>query len=153
MPTHYLGTNQEILALDAFIKLSRASEALLTRLQQYGTLRHLTPSQFSVLECLHHLGPLCPGEISAKLLKSGGNITLVIDNLEKQGLVQRQRDTEDRRMIIVSLTQAGHDLISQVLPGHVAVITAEMGCLTPEEQKTLGSLCQKLGKQECSGGD
>jgi MarR family 2-MHQ and catechol resistance regulon transcriptional repressor len=88
------------------------------------------------------------------LLKSGGNITLVIDNLEKQGLVQRERDPEDRRMIIVSLTPAGCELISKIFPAHVAAVVKELSYLTPEEQKTLGYLCRKLGKQEKSeGGD
>jgi MarR family 2-MHQ and catechol resistance regulon transcriptional repressor len=97
---------------------------------------------------------MCPGEISTKLLKSAGNITMVIDNLEKQGLVQRERDTEDRRMIIVSLTSTGRDLISKIFPAHVAAVVEEFGYLTPEEQKTLGYLCRKLGKQESSkGGD
>jgi MarR family 2-MHQ and catechol resistance regulon transcriptional repressor len=150
MPTHYQGTDQEILALDTFIKLSRASDALLARLNHRGTMTSLTVSQFGVLETLYHLGPLCPGDLSSKLLKSGGNLTLVIDNLEKQGLVQRERDTKDRRMIIVSLTPAGRDLISQIFPQHVAAITDELSCLTPEEQKTLGALCRKLGRKECS---
>jgi MarR family 2-MHQ and catechol resistance regulon transcriptional repressor len=150
MPTHYRGTDQEILALDTFIKFSRASDALQARLGQRGTLANLTFSQFAVLECLHHLGPLCPGDISTKLLKSGGNMTLVIDNLEKQGLVQRERNSKDRRMIIVSITPAGRDLISKILPDHVAAIVAEFGFLTPVEQKTLGDLCRKLGKQEMS---
>ncbi|GIK36350.1 MAG: MarR family transcriptional regulator [Chloroflexota bacterium] len=150
MPTHYLGTDQEILALDTFIKLSRASDALMARLSHRGTMTNLTVSQFGVLETLYHLGPLCPGDLSTKLLKSGGNITLVIDNLEKQGLVQRARDTKDRRMITISLTPAGRDLINQILPQHVAAITEELSCLTPEEQKTLGALCRKLGKKECS---
>jgi MarR family 2-MHQ and catechol resistance regulon transcriptional repressor len=148
MPTHYQGTEAEVLALDTFIKLSRATETLLARLSQRGAFHNLTVSQFGVLECLYHLGPLCPGEISTKLLKSGGNITLVIDNLEKQGLVQRERDTEDRRMIIVSLTPAGRDLISKIFPAHVAIVVEEFGYLTSEEQKTLGYLCRKLGKQE-----
>lgn len=150
MPTHYHGTDQEILALDTFIKLSRASDALIARLTQRGTMAHLTTSQFGVLETLYHLGPMCPGDLSTKLLKSGGNITLVIDNLEKQGLVQRERDTADRRMIIISLTLAGQALISQIFPAHAAAITEELSGLTPEEQKTLGYLCRKLGKKENS---
>ncbi len=148
MPTHYSGTDQEVLALDTFIKLSRASDALVARLNQRGTMAHLTTSQFGVLETLYHLGPMCPGDLSTKLLKSGGNITLVIDNLEKQGLVQRKRDTADRRMITVSLTPAGQALISQLFPAHAAAIAAELSCLTPEEQETLGNLCRKLGKKE-----
>jgi MarR family 2-MHQ and catechol resistance regulon transcriptional repressor len=152
MPTHYKGSAKEVLALDTFVKLNRASESLLARLQQHGTQSELTPSQFGVLEALYHLGPMCPGELSTKLLKSGGNITLVIDNLEKQGLVQRERDTHDRRMITVSLTPAGRELIGRIFPAHVAAIVEEMNCLTAEEQKTLGRLCRKLGKKECSTG-
>src|SRR5215510_5039886 len=122
MPTHYRGTPVEVLALDTFIKLSRASESVGARLIHGGTLGSLTESQFGVLETLLHLGPLCLGEISAKLLKSGGNITLVVDNLEKQGLVRRERDPDDRRMVVVSLTEAGEALIQQVMPRHVAAI-------------------------------
>lgn len=137
-----------MLALDTFIKFTRANDSLGARLQHHGTTGSLTMSQFGVLEALYHLGPMCPGEISSKLLKSGGNITLVIDNLEKQGLVSRERDNEDRRMVTVSLTEAGRELISRLLPEYVKSIVEELSSLTPEEQETLGQLCRKLGKKE-----
>ena len=146
MPTHYGGTESEVLALDTFIKLTRAFGSFATRLSQRDTIDGLTPSQFGVLETLYHLGPLCQSEIGAKLLLSGGNITMVIDNLEKRGLVERRRDDSDRRMVYVSLCDAGRELIAALFPGHVAAITAEMGVLTPEEQRLLGALCRKLGK-------
>lgn len=148
MPTHYRGTAEEVLALNTFIKLQRATISLEARLAHRGTMTDITATQFGVLEALYHLGPMCQGEISTKLLKSGGNITLVVDNLEKQGLVQRERDPHDRRMIVVSLTPAGHELISQLFPKHLAAIVEEMSILTPEEQQLLGDLCRKLGKQE-----
>lgn len=151
MPTHYQGTPQEKLTLDTFIKLTRAVESLLARLQHRGTMGGLTISQFGVLESLYHLGPMCPGELSTKLLKSGGNITLVIDNLEKQGLVSRERDAQDRRMVTVSLTETGHQLISRLFPAHVAALVEEMSYLTAGEQETLGHLCRKLGKPEPLG--
>ena len=148
MPTHYRGTEQEVLALDTFIKLTRASDAIGARLFQANTLGSLTPSQFGALEVLYHLGSLCQGDIGAKLLKSGGNVTLVIDNLEKRGLVTRRRDRDDRRFVTVSLTDAGRDLIMSILPGHVAAIVQEMNVLSAEEQRSLGQLCRKLGKKE-----
>jgi len=92
MPTHYRGTTEEVLALNTFIKLQRATNSLEARLAHRRTLIDITGTQFGVLETLYHLGPLCQGEISSKLLKSGGNITLVVDNLEKRGLVQRERN-------------------------------------------------------------
>ena len=148
MPTHYSGSPEERLALNTFIKLTRSVEALMTRLAQHGTLGDLTVSQFGVLEALYHLGPMCQNELAGKILKSSGNMTLVIDNLEKHGLVQRQRNTDDRRMVTVSLTQAGQELISAVLPGHVAAIQREMSILSPREQQELGDLCRKLGKAD-----
>lgn len=148
MPTHYRGTAEEVLALNTFIKLQRATISLEARLAHRRTMTDITATQFGVLEALYHLGPMCQGEISTKLLKSGGNITLVVDNLEKQGLVQREREPHDRRMIVVSLTPAGRELISQLFPKHLAAIVEEMSILTPEEQQLLGDLCRKLGKQE-----
>lgn len=148
MPTHYSGTAQEKLALNTFIKLTRAAEALQTRLHQRGTLGDLTVSQFGVLEALYHLGSMCQNELGAKILKSSGNMTMVIDNLEKLGLVTRQRSAEDRRMVTVSLTDSGRNKVEQILPRHVEAITEEMKTLSIEEQELLGNLCRKLGKGE-----
>jgi len=147
MPTHYQGSPQEITALNAFIKLTRAVESLSSRLAQRKTQGDLSVSQFGVLETIYHLGPMCQSEIAGKLLKSGGNITLVIDNLEKRGLVRRSRHPEDRRMTVVTLTKSGRELIQELLPGHVAAIVEEMSVLTPAEQRQLGDLCRRLGKQ------
>ena len=145
MPTHWKGTEEEIRVLNAFIKLNRAVDSLHLRLNQKGTLQEVTSSQFAVLEVLYHLGSLCQGEISAKILKSTGNMTMVIDNLEKHGYVRRRRDTEDRRMVHIELTEAGKNKIEEILPGHVAAIMEEMSSLTPKEQETLGELARKLG--------
>ncbi|MBN2146347.1 MAG: MarR family transcriptional regulator [Anaerolineales bacterium] len=146
MPTHYQGTERERRALNTFIKLNRAVVSLATRLSQRNTHPGLTPSQFGVLEALYHLGSMCQSEISTKLLLSTGNLTLVVDNLEKHGWVQRQRSPQDRRFVTVSLTQSGRELIQRILPGHVAAITEEMSMLDEQEQESLGELCRILGK-------
>ena len=108
----------------------------------------LTISQFGVLEALHHKGPLCQRDIAAKILKSTGNITLVIDNLEKQGLVKRERISEDRRYLTVTLTESGETLIRTVFSDVESAIVTEMDSLTSEEQETLGMLSKKLGLPE-----
>ena len=145
MPTHYKGKAEEILALDAYIKLTRATNSFENRVLARGTLGKLTLSQFAVLEALYHLGSMCQGQLSQKLLKSTGNMTMVVDNLEKNGLVRRVRSLEDRRMINIELTSLGTEVIAQVLPLHVSAITAEMSVLTPAEQATLSQLARKLG--------
>jgi MarR family transcriptional regulator, 2-MHQ and catechol-resistance regulon repressor len=148
MPTHYKGTPQEELALNTYIKLSRATSAFESRLAVYRNLEGLTVTQFGVLEVLFHMGSMCQNEIGHKLLKSGGNMTLVIDNLEKRQLVRRERKSDDRRMIMVNLTDEGRKMITRIFPHHVEAITREMNVLTPDEQATLGRLCRKLGTQE-----
>ena len=101
--------------------------------------------QFGVLEALLHLGPMTQCVLGEKLLRSGGNITLVIDNLEKHGLVRRERQTEDRRTIVIHLTPKGMRLIKRVFPAHAKMILKEMSQLEPKEQEDLRRLCRKLG--------
>ena len=147
MGTRYLGTQEQVLALDTFIKLVRATDSVSNRIHRHLAETDLTVSQFGVLEALFHLGPLNQRDLAEKLLKSGGNMTLVIDNLEKRELVKREREVDDRRCIKVCLTQKGHQLISRIFPSHVAAVVNEIGILTPDEQKELGRLCRKLGKK------
>ena len=146
MPTHYEGKPEEILALDTLIKLTRANLALEARMSERGTIGSLTTSQFGVLETLYHLGPLCQGELSRKQLKSTGNMTLVLDNLEKRNLVRRVRSVQDRRMVLIELLPAGRALIEEIFPAHAAAVTEEMSVLTAKEQVELGRLLRKLGR-------
>ena len=72
----------------------------------------------------------------------------VIDKLEARGFVKRRRSQEDRRCVFVHLTEDGREKIEEVLPVHVAAITAEMNRLSPDEQKEFGRLCRKFGREE-----
>ena len=146
MPTHFTGSRAEMRTLDTFIKLTRCTNSVLARLAERNTVGDLTYSQFAVLEALYHLGSMTQGEISNKVLKSGSNITTVIDNLERDGMVRRERDAKDRRVINVHLTEAGKGKVEAVLPGHVAALVQEFSVLSASEQQTLGELCRKLGK-------
>lgn len=146
MGNHYRGTPDEISALDAYIKLMRAADSITGRINRHLTEENLTISQFGVLEALHHLGPLCQRDIAQKILKSTGNITMVIDNLEKRGLVIRERVATDRRFLTVRLTIAGQELIARIFPRHATVICNEMATLNRNEQAELARLCRKLGR-------
>ena len=145
MPTHFNGTLEEKRALDVYIKLSRASESCGLRINAHLQRYNLTVSQFGALEALYHLGPMQPGELGAKILKSSGNMTTVIDNLEKRGLVERHRQQDDRRCISIHLTRAGEDLITEILPDHIKGVVETVSILSEEEQAQLGDLCRKLG--------
>jgi len=148
MPTHYQGSSTEIRALDALIKLTRAAESVSVRVNAHLREHQLTVSQFGVLEALYHLGPLQTGELGEKILKSSGNMTLVIDNLERRGLVQRQRLEGDRRCIDVHLTGEGEALVREILPRHVEGVVNTFAVLSPDEQMQLGELCRRLGLRD-----
>lgn len=144
MGTRHRGTIEEINALNAFIKLQRAAESVSARV--HATLpQGLTVTQFGVLESLHHIGPLCQGELAEKLLRSGGNLTLVVDNLEKAGLVLRERDPADRRFVVVKLTERGSAFIASIFPQIAANVSREMNRLSSTELLDLGRLCKKVG--------
>lgn len=145
MPTHYSGTPQQVLALDTAIKLTRAAASLEACLFEGAFLEGLTPSQFLVLDALYHLGPLSQGEVSRKVFKSTGNITLVLDNLEKRAYLRREREQRDRRVVTLHLTPGGELVIRRVLPQVAARLSALMSALSPQQQQTLADLCRTLG--------
>jgi MarR family 2-MHQ and catechol resistance regulon transcriptional repressor len=147
MPTKYRGDEEEVRALNALITLLRASEAFGNSLQRELAGKRLTSSQFGVLEALLHLGPLCQGDLAAKLLRSCASTTAVVEGLEKKGLVVRQRTEEDKRFVRVALTGKGRKLIGEIFPGHVRTVTRLFRVLTDGEQDELRRLCRKLGTQ------
>ena len=147
MPTHYTGDETTRRALDAFIKISRARKVLSIQTSQLLAEYGLSESQFGALEALYYLGPMCQKEIGDKLLVTGGNMTMVINNLEKRQLVSRERAEEDRRQMVVSLTGKGQQLIAELFPQHAQNIVKLMGVLDAEQQEQLGQLCKMLGLQ------
>jgi MarR family 2-MHQ and catechol resistance regulon transcriptional repressor len=145
MSTKFKGTAEQRQALDLFVKLARASESFFARSLKSTAESGLTPTQFGVLETLFHLGPLKPSTLAEKHLKSRNNLSVVIDHLERDGLVERIRCPEDRRAQWVHLTKCGEEKIRGVFPVFVEAVTAEASILTPEEQVQLASLLKKLG--------
>ncbi|MDX1671248.1 MAG: MarR family transcriptional regulator [Balneolaceae bacterium] len=148
MGTHYRGSEQEKRILDTFIKFMRASESVTGRLNKHLSEADLTVSQFGILEALHHLGPLNQKALGEKLLKSGGNITMVVDNLEKSGCVERVQDPEDRRSVQIHLTDEGKKFIQSFFPKHLEEIKKEFSVLNKKEMEELARICKKLGLQK-----
>ena len=145
MGTHFKGSKKEIRALNSYIKLLRAADSLNSKVNSELAKAGLSESQFNVLDALYHLGPLTQKDLGKKLLRSGGNITMVIDNLEKSGYVKRKRGKDDRRFFIVHITEKGEEKIKNVLPLQVELITEQMNKLNKNEQLELQKLCKKVG--------
>ncbi|MCC6475529.1 MarR family transcriptional regulator [bacterium] len=146
MGTKYTGNASEVRALDAYIKLMRAAESVTTRVSRSLQPYDLTVSQFGILETLMHLGQQHQNDLGEKLLKSSGNITLVVDNLEKRGLIVREKCLEDRRYVWVKLTSDGDKFIRDLFPKMVTIITESMIVLSPFELEKLGEYSKQVGQ-------
>ncbi|MGA7852971.1 MAG: MarR family transcriptional regulator [Candidatus Acidiferrales bacterium] len=146
MPTHFEGCEGTVRALNAYINLVRASDSVLSKIGTHLESEGVTQGQFAVLEALLHLGPMCQHALAAKLLRSGGNMTLVVDNLQKQGWVKRVRQEKDRRMVQIHLTPKGKRLVTRIFPEHAKAIARVMSELTSAEQEELRRIARKLGR-------
>lgn len=146
MSRHFHGSPGQERALDAYVKLLRASETLHSEATRSLAEQGLSSSQFGVLEALYHVGPMCLSELAQKILKTSGNLTMVVGNLEKRGLVIRQQQSEDRRFVTAAITDKGRKLMARIFPAHLERIVELMERLSPAQQEELGRLCRRLGK-------
>ena len=108
---------------------------------QYG----LTMGQFAVLEALYHKGDMTVGQVQEKILSSCGTIPVIVNNLEKRGLLLRCQDAGDKRRCILHLTEAGNKLIEQVYPLNEEKIIEMMSLWTEDEKRQLAALLKKFG--------
>jgi len=132
-------------SLDLFVVLSR-SYNWVTAYTNRDIRRHgLNPTEFGVLEVLYHKGPQPLQQIGEKILISSGNITYVVDKLEKKQLLVRKPCAEDRRVIFAELTEKGHQFLSDIFPAHTKAVEHAVSGLTPEEKKQAIVLLKKLG--------
>jgi MarR family 2-MHQ and catechol resistance regulon transcriptional repressor len=139
------------VALTMWVKLARATATFGKLTQEHVRTFGLTEPQFGALECLGHLGPMTIGQLCKKQLVSGGNMTVVVDNLEKEGLVERVPSKEDRRSILVRLTDKGTKLFNDIFEQHAQYVAKLASVLTEDEQEELGRLLKKLGVSLSAG--
>lgn len=153
MGTKYKGSTEEVRALNAYIALARASEAVESRAHAHLKASGITVRQLAVLEALYHLGSMRQSELAKKMLCTPGNITGVVDKLEEAKLVERRDQADDRRCNYLALTTKGQALIKRVFPRHVRDIVSAMSALSAREQEELRSICRKLGLAAAGGSE
>jgi len=101
-------------AVRAYVKLMRASRSVLARVEPALAARGLTPTQLGVLEALLHKGAMTHRELGRKVLTSAGNMSDVVDKLERRDLVARLPDPADRAFAEELVAPYG-PLVGQVL--------------------------------------
>ena len=132
------------LNLKTLIALSRTNQRIHRRTADRLVRHGLTLSQFAVLEALYHKGDMSIREIITTVLSSGGNMTVVIHNLIKLGMVTRCVHPEDKRASLVSITPQGSAKIEAIFPEHLADLAETFSNLDPEEKNSLIVLLKKV---------
>jgi DNA-binding MarR family transcriptional regulator len=137
----------DVAAMGLLGRLARlrahVGRAIDAELERHG----LSAPSFDVLATLRRSGPpyrLSPGELLATTMVTSGTMTNRIDQLEKAGLVERLDNPEDRRGVIIALTEQGFELVDKAVTAHVANQQRLVGVLSDEERKTLDALLAKF---------
>ena len=101
-------------------------------------------SDFAVLEVLLHMGPLPVNTIGKRVLLTSGSITTAIQRLEKKGLVQRERSRQDARVVLVTLSGEGRDLIESCSAKHAEKLDDLFASFSDEERYQFDKLITKF---------
>jgi len=138
-------TSPQDNSLELFIVLARAYNWItahpMRHVREYG----MNLTEFGVLDLLYHQGPQPLQRIGVKILISSGNITYVVDKLERKGLLKRNPSDKDRRVIFAEITDRGRAFMDDVFPRHAEVIRYAMSGLNHEEKEMAVRLLKKLG--------
>ena len=139
-------------AAHAFLHLLRAGDDAIHSCETYMTANGLTQGRFVVLmQLLKKMEDSPQSRTPAELANMSGvtraTMTGLIDTLERDGLVKREPDPVDRRMMSVRLTGQGHRVLHRVLPGHFRNMARIMSPLSDRERKTLVRLLTKVMQQ------
>lgn len=133
-----------------YLILMQTSKAVQERIRLEMSENNLTITEFSVLEVLFHKGKQTIQQIGHSILISSGSMTYVIDKLEQRGLLHRSACPDDRRVIHVTLTDLGKELMKRIMPKHQDLVDYMLGSLNNEEAETLVTLLKKVEKRVAS---
>jgi DNA-binding MarR family transcriptional regulator len=125
------------------IALGRSYQAAhrdsLTFFREHG----VTYRQFAVLEALYSKGPLTIQQIIDSVLSSSGNMTVVVRNLERRHWVVKNRNLDDKRSFIITLTEGGKNLTDVLLTQHMKNLSNFFCKLSQEEKQHIATLLKK----------
>ena len=124
--------------------LSRAKQSIGAQCDLRLVGHDLTHSQWMPLLRLHLNGPSSVAYLVSELAVDAGAVTRMLDRLEAKHLCKRERSNEDRRVVMVSLTEAGTQVSAELMAVLSDVFNAHLEGFTHEEWRTLIKLLQKF---------
>lgn len=129
-----------------FGRLERLRHHLAREMESTFAAHGLNAGSFDVLAALRRSGApyrLSPGDLLATMMITSGTLTNRLDQLEKARLIQRSRNPEDGRGVLIELTNTGFRTIEAAVTAHVETQTRLIALISPEDQAALGAMLQR----------
>jgi len=131
-------------AVDRIAKITKYLDRLTERtVSVFG----INTGEFRLLLLMHRQAPgtrMSAGALAERLNLSSSAMTNRLDRLEERGLILRERDPDDRRSVLVSITARGEDVVGQAVEQQAKRESDFLGALTPEEQRRLNASLRSL---------
>ena len=125
--------------------LMRTEALISNELARHLRDRGTSPAAFRLLATVAQSElPVCPHEIGERLSITRGAVSQLLDSLEEQGLVRRVPHAEDRRMLVVELTERARQLLDGLLPDYLAAERRVLDVLDESERAALHRLLAKI---------
>src|SRR5512134_1625484 len=146
MDREFIARREDHSALRVWLRLLTCTQLIERRVrsglrEEFGT----TLPRFDLMAQLErHREGLKMNELSRLLMVTGGNVTAIVDQLEKEGLVERLDEPDDRRAFRIRLTRAGQRSFAEMARAHEGWIAELLGGLTRKEHEELLKLLAKL---------
>jgi len=130
--------------LEAIIYLYTESRRITKELAKRADL---TGPQLTVVKLLEQVGDLSLSELSDKIRAQNSTVTGIIDRMEREGLVTRERSKEDRRVVYIKLTPKGRELAREIPVEPMEIFKSALETLSGQEMKDLLRIMTKVAKR------
>lgn len=136
--------------LEIWKSISHSWKALNRDVERALSTTGLSLAEVRVLHTLHTNGPVPMTKLTAELMVTPGAITSIVDGLESQGLVERMRGEDDRRVITIRITAKGDATIKKAIQLHKRYISKKFEALSMKQILLLDDLLRKLAKSSAN---
>lgn len=137
----------DVSAMAVIGRISRLERVIAPLLDEVFAAHGLESWEFDMLATLRRHGEphrLTAGQLMSSMMITSGAVTNRIDRLEGRGLIRRERDPADGRIVLVTLTDVGLETIDKALPDHAANELALVSALDRAQRETLEGLLREL---------
>ncbi len=115
--------------------------------KEFARRANLTGPQLTVIKMLETIGDLSLSELSEKIRAQNSTVTGIIDRMEREGLVVRERSKEDRRVVHIKLTEKGERIAKEIPVEPMEIFRGALSSLSAQETRELLKISTKLAKR------